>query len=120
MYVFYSFSFSWVYILTHCCPAKAGCGGRKEFFEYCEQALLEETAASKSRRRYMRYSKKIQTNHPARLSDDRVRDSLNAQGICDAWITQELIEAQRKILAARMRHHSRPKKVKHLIPGDYD
>jgi hypothetical protein len=68
----------------------------------------------------MLHNKKIQTKSPVRLSDAQVRDSLNAQGLCDAWITQELIEAQRKILEARIRHHPCPKKVKHLIPGDYD
>ena len=70
--------------------------------------------------RYMRNSKKAQSKYPVRLTDAQVRYRLYAQGFYDSWITQELINAQRKILEAQMRHHPCPKNVKNVIPGDYD
>jgi hypothetical protein len=55
----------------------------------------------------------------AHLSDDRVRDSLYAQGFYDSWITPELIKAQRKVMEARLRRPYQGKS-KSLIPGEYD
>jgi hypothetical protein len=61
---------------------------------------------------------KSQKKCPVQLSDDRVRDSLNAQGFYDSWITPELIKAHRQIMEVRLQHP--PKQARHLLPGDYD
>jgi hypothetical protein len=56
------------------------------------------------------------------LSDDRVKDSLYAQGFYDSWITPELNKVHRKVMEAKLRSHIPlgKTKIKTLIPGDYD
>jgi hypothetical protein len=63
--------------------------------------------------------KQLQQQHPKRqqprISDDQVRDHLNAMGFFDSWITQDLLNAQRKILEAKKRNQMRLANA-----GDYD
>jgi hypothetical protein len=61
--------------------------------------------------------KKHRKKPAVHVSDATVRASLHARGFYNAWITPELIKAERLVIAARLQHP--PKRVRHLIPGDY-
>jgi hypothetical protein len=60
-------------------------------------------------------SRKQRNQGSVRLTDAQIRDHLNAIGFYHSWITQDLIDAQRKILEAKIRSQARLANA-----GDYD
>lgn len=63
-------------------------------------------------------SKKTRKKYPARLTDDQIRDHLEATSFHGLHVSQANIDAVRKFMEAEIRHQ--PKKVKQVIPGEYD
>lgn len=62
---------------------------------------------------------KVPKKYPAGLSDAAVRESLYGRGFYDSWITPELIVAERKVMAARLRGTYAGVNKK-LVPGVFD
>ena len=65
-------------------------------------------------------SKKQRKKYPARLTDDQIRDHLEATSFHGLHVSQANIDAVRKFMEAEIRHRSRPTKTKSMIPGEYD
>lgn len=55
-----------------------------------------------------------------RLTDDQIRDHLEATSFHGLYVSQVNIDQVRRFMEAEIRHRPRPKKVRHLIEGDYD
>jgi hypothetical protein len=65
-------------------------------------------------------SKKPPKKSPARLTDDQIRDHLEATSFHGLYISQVNIDQVRRFMEAEIRHRPRPARTRTLIPGDYD
>jgi hypothetical protein len=57
---------------------------------------------------------------PVHLTDDQIRDHLEATSFHSLYVSQANIDQVRRFMEAEIRHRPRPAKTRTMIPGDYD
>jgi len=65
-------------------------------------------------------TKKQRKKRPARLTDDQIRDHLEATSFHGLYVSQANIDQVRRFMEAEIRHRPRPVKPKTWDVGDYD
>ena len=62
--------------------------------------------------------RKTRKKYVVRLTDDQIRDHLEATSFHGLYVSQANIDAVRKFMESEIRH--RPKKAPQVIQGEYD